>query len=75
MGGEESEVGSACESSGGGRTEGGSPVSSSSLGSQSLDLPVVVPGSQPEAELQVIDTFLGLGLNFYHKDADGILIL
>ncbi|XP_064103219.1 protein furry-like isoform X6 [Macrobrachium nipponense] len=54
VGGEESEVGSACESSGGGRTEGGSPVSSSSLGSQSLDLPVVVPGSQPEAELQLL---------------------
>lgn len=52
VGGEESEVGSACESSLG-RTEGGSPVSSSSLGSQSLELPVVPPASQPEAELQV----------------------
>ncbi|KAK7083342.1 hypothetical protein SK128_027880, partial [Halocaridina rubra] len=52
VGGEESEVGSTCESSVGGRTDGGSPVSSSSLGSQSLDLPVVVPSSQPEAELQ-----------------------
>lgn len=53
VGGEESEGGSACESSLG-RTEGGSPVSSSSLGSQSLELPVVPPASQPEAELQVI---------------------
>lgn len=52
VGGEESEGGSACESSLG-RTEGGSPVSSSSLGSQSLELPVVPPASQPEAELQV----------------------
>lgn len=52
VGGEESEGGSACESSLG-RTEGGSPVSSSSLGSQSLELPVVPPANQPEAELQV----------------------
>ncbi|XP_045105728.1 protein furry-like isoform X4 [Portunus trituberculatus] len=53
VGGEESEGGSACESSLG-RTEGGSPVSSSSLGSQSLELPVVPPASQPEAELQLL---------------------
>ena len=55
VGGEESEGGSACESSLG-HTEGGSPVSSSSLGSQSLELPVVPPASQPEAELQVRET-------------------
>ncbi|XP_069960081.1 protein furry isoform X3 [Cherax quadricarinatus] len=53
VGGEESEGGSACESSIS-RTEGGSPVSSSSLGSQSLELPVTQPTSQPEAELQLL---------------------
>lgn len=58
VGGEESEGGSGCESSLG-RTEGGSPVSSSSLGSQSLDLPVVTPTptTQPEAEHQVCAMF------------------
>lgn len=53
VGGEESEVGSACESSTS-QTEGGSPVSSSSLGSQSLELPVPQPTSQPEADLQLL---------------------
>ncbi|XP_042872601.1 protein furry-like isoform X6 [Penaeus japonicus] len=53
VGGEESEGGSACESSIS-RAEGGSPVSSSSLGSQSLELPVAPPGSRPEAELQLL---------------------
>ncbi|XP_042223634.1 protein furry-like [Homarus americanus] len=53
VGGEESEGGSAGEISIG-RTEGGSPVSSSSLGSQSLELPVTQPNSQPEAELQLL---------------------
>ncbi|KAK4300624.1 hypothetical protein Pmani_027179 [Petrolisthes manimaculis] len=55
VGGEESEGGSGCESSLG-RTEGGSPISSSSLGSQSLDLPVVTPTptTQPEAEHQLL---------------------
>lgn len=53
VGGEESEGGSACESSIS-RAEGGSPVSSSSLGSQSLELPVAPPGSRPEAERQLL---------------------
>lgn len=59
VGGEESEGGSACESSIS-RAEGGSPVSSSSLGSQSLELPVAPPGSRPEAELQVSHVIDGL---------------
>lgn len=53
VGGEESEGGSACESSIG-HTEGSSPVSSSSLGSQSLELPVAPPSSRPDAELQLL---------------------